>query len=87
LEHILKLFGLEPDNYTYKPFGSGHINTTFSLDSISDSKQFVLQKININVFKEPQIIAKNIGNTSDYLAKNHQNIYLSTKLKPQAKKT
>ncbi len=71
LEHILKLFGLEPDNYTYNHFGSGHINATFLLDSISENKQFVLQKININVFKEPYIIAKNIGNTSDYLAKNH----------------
>jgi hypothetical protein len=71
LEHILTLFGLESNHYTYKPFGSGHINSTFLLDSISDNKQFVLQKININVFKEPQIIAKNIGNTSDYLAKNH----------------
>jgi hypothetical protein len=71
LQHILKLFGLEPDNYTYKPFGSGHINATFILESIIENKQFVLQKININVFKEPEIIAKNIGNTSDYLAKSH----------------
>jgi Phosphotransferase enzyme family len=71
LQQILKLFGLEPDNYTYKPFGSGHINATFLLESSSENKQFVLQKINIHVFKEPSIIAKNIGNTSDYLAKYH----------------
>jgi hypothetical protein len=71
LEHISKLFGLEPDNYTFKPFGSGHINATFLLESISENKRFVLQKININVFKKPEIIAINVGNTSDFLAKNH----------------
>lgn len=71
LEHILKLFGLEPENYTFKPFGSGHINATFLLESIATNHKFVLQKINVHVFTKPWVIAQNIGNTSKYLAKNH----------------
>lgn len=71
LEYILKTFGLDSANFTFKPFGSGHINSTFLLESAAENKKYVLQKININVFKNPHIIAQNIGNTSDYLNQTH----------------
>lgn len=71
MERILQLFGLETENFTHKPFGSGHINATYLIKSLITNQKFVLQKINTNVFNEPQIIAKNIGNTSEYLAKYH----------------
>ena len=73
MEHILKSFGLEPTKYSIKSFGSGHINSTFLLESDTTNLKLVLQKININVFKEPLIIAQNIGNTSNYLAKTYPN--------------
>lgn len=83
LEHILKLFGLKPENYTFKTFGSGHINTTFLLESVKENLKFVLQKINIHVFTKPWVIAQNIGNTSAYLTKTHPEYLFIHQIKTQ----
>jgi hypothetical protein len=69
LNDILSAFGLEANNFEISKFGSGHINHTYLLSSLKE--KYILQKINIQVFKEPQIIAKNIHQTSEYLSKTH----------------
>ncbi|WP_255080951.1 phosphotransferase enzyme family protein [Lacihabitans sp. CCS-44] len=71
LEQILEAFGLNLNDYNYKPFGSGHINSTFLLESLRTDQKFVLQKINTHVFPKPWVIAQNIGNTSEFLSRNH----------------
>jgi hypothetical protein len=71
LENIFNEFKLNLVNFSSKPLGSGHINSTFLLESAAENEKYVLQKINSNVFKNPIIIAQNIGNTSDYLSKIH----------------
>lgn len=62
-----------------KPFGNGNINTTFlvtlqGIESKSLTTSFVLQRINTNVFPEPQLVMQNIRIYSDHvrdrLAKN-----------------
>lgn len=53
----------------YKPFGSGLINHTFLIST--DKNQFILQKINKNVFKQPEIIADNLRMAGEYLAEKH----------------
>ncbi|GEP92220.1 Phosphotransferase enzyme family protein [Chitinophaga terrae (ex Kim and Jung 2007)] len=70
-EKILQAFGLEPEGLNVRKFGSGHINNTFLLEKKQDSSKYVLQKINVNVFKEPGIIAANQRMAADYLAVNH----------------
>ncbi|HLO45314.1 MAG TPA: aminoglycoside phosphotransferase family protein [Leadbetterella sp.] len=71
MEQILEAFGLNLNDYNYKPFGSGHINSTFLLEALRTEQKFVLQKINTHVFPKPWVIAQNIGNTSEFLSQNH----------------
>ncbi|MCL2056839.1 MAG: aminoglycoside phosphotransferase family protein [Oscillospiraceae bacterium] len=49
-----------------EPYGSGHINDTF-LVSCAD-RQFILQRINHHVFKEPLKVIENIANVTKFLA-------------------
>jgi hypothetical protein len=41
-----------------KPFGNGHINDTYKLELEGVKEQYILQRINTNVFKDPQGIAE-----------------------------
>ncbi len=69
LNNILQKFGLE--NYSVRLFGNGLINTTWIVANDSHEKEFILQKINQNVFKSPQDIAFNIRLISDHLQHQH----------------
>lgn len=57
------------------PIGSGHINKTFKVGS------YILQKINTNVFKDPNIIASNLEKASRHLALNHPDYLFIAPLK------
>ncbi|MDZ4716600.1 MAG: aminoglycoside phosphotransferase family protein [Cytophagales bacterium] len=61
---ILKLFGVMPSNYIIERIGSGHIHQTFRL---TGKNNFVLQRVNKDVFKEPDAIASNIRIASEFL--------------------
>ncbi len=54
-----------------KQIGSGFINRTFLVSEQKSERKFILQEINVAVFKEPEIIAHNIQLVSNYLEKNH----------------
>ncbi len=41
------------------PFGNGHINSTFKLSLENETQEYILQKINTKVFKNPQQIVQN----------------------------
>ncbi len=69
LNNILQKFGLE--NYSIRSFGNGLINNTWIVENDSHEKEFILQKINQNVFKTPQDIAFNIRLMADYLKHQH----------------
>ena len=69
LNNILQKFGLE--NYSIRSFGNGLINNTWIVENGSHEKEFILQKINQNVFKTPQDIAFNIRLISDHLQHQH----------------
>ncbi|HJS54527.1 MAG TPA: aminoglycoside phosphotransferase family protein [Chitinophagaceae bacterium] len=68
LETILKEFGIDTDA-AVRPFGSGLINNTWIIED--GEKEFILQRINHNVFKRPEDIATNISLIGDYLEENH----------------
>ncbi len=74
LSVILKAFGLEPTEYQCDRITSGHINFTYKL---TGAKSFILQRINRNVFKQPEVVANNIRLAADYLSKNYPD-YLFT---------
>jgi len=59
---LLKQFGISGD---VVPVGSGHINKTYKVGS------YILQKINTNVFVEPDAIASNLQHAKEHLSKSH----------------
>ncbi len=65
---ILKEFGIEP-NASVKPFGSGLINNTWLITE--NENEFILQRINQNVFKKPFDIATNLLQVCDHLKDKH----------------
>lgn len=66
---ILDAFGLAASTPP-RPFGSGHINSTFLIESEAGGR-YVLQKINTAVFTQPWAIANNLRLASRHLAEQH----------------
>lgn len=61
-----------------KAFGSGNINDTFlaTLDS-SEEQHFVLQRINTQVFRQPQLIMQNMRTLTEHVQKRLQDTPLN----------
>lgn len=60
LNFIMKQFLLDSE---INPYGDGHINNTY----LTKSKQYILQKINTNIFKNPEELMENIWNVTEFL--------------------
>lgn len=71
LEDAVYAFGFGPQCSYVKPFGEGHINETYAVylpdQEGNDVPLFVLQRININVFKNPDQVMDNIFGVTEYL--------------------
>ncbi|WP_286080009.1 phosphotransferase enzyme family protein [Parablautia intestinalis] len=55
-----------------KPYGNGHINDTFLLTCrITDGqiRQYILQRMNHSIFKQPKLLMENVVNVTEYLRK------------------
>lgn len=63
LNEIFSKFGFD---YDYAPYGNGHINDTYLCDGIP---KLILQRINSNVFKNPEEVMENIYNVTEHLKK------------------
>lgn len=68
LDWVLSQYTLEGTEFNIISFGSGLINSTWKVSSKNSSTQYILQKINTNVFKNPFAIAGNIGAIDKYLS-------------------
>jgi Ser/Thr protein kinase RdoA (MazF antagonist) len=66
---ILNAFGINTAKPP-RPFGSGHINHTFLIESEAGGR-YVLQKINTAVFTQPEAIANNLRRAAQYLDEHH----------------
>jgi len=62
VEGILRLYGLQG---TAEPYGNGHINVTYRIKT--GSSDYILQKINKNVFKDPAAVMRNVNYITDFL--------------------
>lgn len=67
LEQIVKQFDIVGDVTEIKLYGSGHINTTYRVTTTED--EYILQKVNTNIFKNIDGLMENIVGVTDYLAK------------------
>ena len=65
VESISRFFKLDGENVTVSPFGRGHINTTYRVKT--DEQEYVLQKINHQVFKRVDQLMDNIVRVTQYL--------------------
>jgi Ser/Thr protein kinase RdoA (MazF antagonist) len=74
---ILKQYSIT--DFAIQPLGNGLINSTWLVTAFD--KKYVLQKININVFKTPEDIAFNIDLVSDYLLQHHPNYLFAAPIK------
>ncbi len=70
LENLISKFEFEGEFVSYMPYGEGHINSTFLLDFRARNgqiKQYILQKVNTSVFKDPDGLMRNIQLVTDFL--------------------
>lgn len=68
LQFVLQKHGIE-NGAIVKPFGNGLINCTWKVTAAG--KEYILQKINHQVFTKPENIATNCTLIADYLKKHH----------------
>lgn len=66
---MLPAYGLDENNLRVEAFGSGLINNTWKI--ITPGHEFILQKVNHSVFREPQDIANNVRLIGSFLKTNH----------------
>lgn len=60
-------FDLDGKIQSIEPYGEGHINSTFLITA--ENKKYILQKINVHVFKKPGDVMENIFHVTEYLKK------------------
>lgn len=70
VDDVLQKFGLQTYDFAINRVGSGHIHETFRL---SGSHDYVLQRVNNKVFKQPETIASNLRIATAFLKKNFPN--------------
>lgn len=79
MDKVLAGYGLREGECSIKPFGSGLINHTWVL--CSGDEQFILQKVNQNVFREPEAIAWNMGLIDTYLQDQNKDYFFVSPVK------
>lgn len=70
LEDAVYAFGFGPKCSYVKPYGAGHINETYAVympGEEGDEPSYVLQRVNSNVFKDPDGVMENIFGITEYL--------------------
>ena len=68
IENVVATFEVEGKVKEYIPFGNGHINDT-RLVTMDNGVQYVLQRINKNVFKRPDLLMENYVGVTKFIRK------------------
>lgn len=71
-EEIGKVFRLEGKPVDYKMLTAGNINSTYEV-FYSNEKSYIFQKVNVNVFKNPVGVMKNIELVTEYIRRKYPN--------------
>ena len=74
IKHIAQNFNLDGKLIRSKPFGRGHINDTYCLTCEKDAHQtqYILQRINHEVFKNPPAMMENIRRVTNHIRQKLQ---------------
>ena len=72
ISEICKKLQLEGELVSYDVLSNGNINTTYHVLCNKNGKnyEYLLQRINKNVFKDPIGVMQNIACVTEYIAKN-----------------
>ena len=84
LEKVLSFYGIN-SGASILSYGNGLINTTWHVTALSG--EYILQKINSDVFKNPFDIAYNIETIASYIKENNPDYFLVTPIKTLDNKT
>ena len=68
-QSVLPAYGFEEKSLIVETFGSGLINNTWKVTA--EGNDYILQRVNHAVFKQPEDIANNISLIGAYLRSNH----------------
>jgi Ser/Thr protein kinase RdoA (MazF antagonist) len=82
---VLQNYGIDEKECIIQPFGSGLINNTW--DVKTNNKHYILQRINHNIFKQPEDIAENINSIDAYLKTNYPDYLFVAPIKTTAVKS
>ena len=69
INKLFSHYGLDKKRLHIEPIGSGLINETWRLKG--NGQDYILQKINHSIFKNPSAITRNVHLISEYLKKNY----------------
>lgn len=72
LKEVISQFDFQGELKDYRRHGNGHINETYALDYVNEDgtfHQYILQKVNNNVFKEVDLLMENVLNVTSFLRK------------------
>lgn len=69
IKKIAEGFGIKADTLTYTECKRGHINSTFFINTNSENKEpeYVFQRINTSIFKNPDQLMSNIFNVTSHI--------------------
>ena len=85
LNTVLEDFGLLSDTISLSPVSEGLINNTWKVDI--NGQSYILQRVNNNVFKNPEDIASNLELISSWLKKNKTKYFFTEPLQSLSGKT
>lgn len=72
-ESVIGTFDIEGKVQSLAPFGSGHINDTFRvINEVKESPDYLLQRVNHEVFKDVSGMMNNISQVTGHLSKKSQ---------------
>lgn len=71
LLEIGRAFGIKGELISTEQFTSGHINSTYLAEFMTgaESQKYLIQKINVHVFKDPDLLMENITGVTSFLRK------------------
>src|SRR5690242_20075456 len=81
-QSVLPAYGLENELLQMESFGSGLINSTWKITT--RRSEYILQRVNNAVFKQPSAIAHNIRMIADYLRRNSPDYFFIAPLNSTA---
>lgn len=67
LAKVCNNFKIEGEFLSAEPYGEGHINDTYLVKT--DKTQYILQRVNGQVFKKPEEVMQNIASVTDFMRK------------------